>query len=117
MPQQQDSSRRKTDRRLGVSRPFVIPKRFCLMGHTIGVNIIRPEKWPHGDEVVGCWDHHRLAIDIIAGLQDTVSGQVFFHELAHAVATMQAHPLATDEAFIDQQAGLYHQAFTSFSNR
>jgi len=94
-------------------RPFVIPKRFQLMGHTISVNVIQPKKWPHGDDVVGCWDHQRLAIDILAGLPETMSGQVFFHELAHAVATMQSHPLATDEAFIDQQAHLYHQAHTT----
>jgi hypothetical protein len=94
-------------------QPFRIPKRFELMGHTVRVRIVRRDRWRHGKDCVGIWDPSRLTIDIVAGQMQTLKEQVFFHELAHAVATMQSHPLASDEAFIDQQGHLYHQFFTS----
>lgn len=97
-------------------KPFRIPKRFQLMGQTIRVRVVRRDRWRHGKDSVGLWDPSRLAIDILAGQTRTIAEQVFFHELAHAVATMQSHPLATDETFIDQQGHLYHQAFTSFTD-
>jgi exoribonuclease II len=92
---------------------FRIPKRLQLMGQTIRVRVIRRDRWKHGKDSIGAWDPARLTIDILAGQPRTIAEQVYFHELAHAVATMQSHPLASDETFIDQQGHLYHQAFTS----
>lgn len=112
MPQQQASSRRKTDRRLGV------PRSFRLFGHRVRVRVVRGDKWPHPKDTVGMWDPDQKLIELWADQCDSALGQVFCHELVHAMLDeINEHKLSRNERFVDSLASVLHQALTSFSNR
>jgi hypothetical protein len=88
----------------------MIPATVPLLGHIITVNIVEPDKWEFGDECAGLWHPQGQQIYIHGGLEPSVQYHTFFHELCHAVLDMMSHKLARNEAFVDQLAGLLHQA-------
>ena len=88
----------------------MIPSTVPLLGHTIQVFVCPPEEWPHGDDCVGIWSPTDHQIHIHGGIDDSLKMHSFFHELLHAALDMMNHKLARNEAFVDQLAGLLHQA-------
>lgn len=104
-------SRRKTNRR-------GVPRSFRLFGHRITVRIISGSAWPHPKNTVGMWDPDRKTIELWADQCDSALGQVFCHELVHAMLDeINEHKLSQNEKFVDNFASVLHQALTSFSNR
>ena len=89
-----------------------IPISLPLMGHIISVQVVAPEAWPHGDDVVGLWNPGTHEIFLHGNLTGTKLEQCFFHELQHAVLDMMGHKLARNEAFVDQSSSLWHQALS-----
>ena len=110
MPQQQASSRRKTDRHARLQ----IPRRFQLHGHEVTVRIIPRTRWPHSMDTVGMYDPTRHRIDLRGDLGDTELQQAFCHEWTHALLCEMNHPLNDDEVFVDNLASLLHQSLTTF---
>jgi hypothetical protein len=88
-----------------------IPSSFRLMGHKVTVEQIPPIKWKHKD-CVGIFKPQDLKIEIRKG-KGTGPAHTFAHELTHAILSALNHPLNDDEAFVDNFAGLLHQALST----
>lgn len=86
-----------------------IPKRFRFNGHTVQVQIISPEEWPHGDGVVGCLDPDQMSIDLRSDLAPSVRHQKFLHEVMHLVLLPINPRLANDEWFVEQLSQALNQ--------
>lgn len=85
-----------------------IPSSFRLLAHTIKVKRLPPSKWKQADCVAFySEEHHLIALRDTGG---TSLGHAFAHELVHACLSAMGHPLNNDEAFVDNLAGLLHQA-------
>jgi hypothetical protein len=91
----------------------VIPKKFCLMGHTITVKVVPEKEWAD-DETVGFWNSQNLTISVLGGLDDQRTQQIFCHELVHAILhCMAENDLNDNEKFVDVFGSLLHQAWGS----
>ena len=90
----------------------MIPTAVPLLGHNISVTIVPPDAWEHGEDCAGIWVPHLHVIQIHGGLDSSLQYHTFFHELMHACLDTMNHKLARNEAFVDQLAGLLHQALT-----
>ena len=91
-------------------RSAVIPASVPLLGHTINIEIVPAEKWEFGEETAGLWHPSAHQIYIHGGLDESLRYHTFFHELLHACLDLMSHKLARNEPFVDQLAGLLHQA-------
>lgn len=90
----------------------MLPTAFPLLGHRITVRVVPPDEWQHGEDTVGIWVPTEYAIEINGGVQESMRGHTFFHELLHAALDQMNHKLARNEQFVDSLAGLLHQALT-----
>ena len=89
-----------------------IPSSFRLMGHTIKVKRIKPERWKHADCVAYYSEEHRIIAIRDTG-KDTDTSHAYLHEVLHSCLSSMGHKLNHDESFVDNLAGLLHQAFDS----
>lgn len=86
-----------------------IPSSFRLLAHTVKVKRVPQTRWKHKDCVAWYADETH-SITLREGAKDTDTGHAFCHELIHACLTAMGHKLNNDEAFVDNIAGLIHQA-------
>ena len=91
----------------------MIPATVPLMGHVIQIFVIPADEWQYGDDVAGLWLPAQHQIHIHDGLDDSNKVHTFFHELLHAALDCMNHKLSRNEVFVDQLAGLLHQALAS----
>ena len=89
-----------------------IPTSFPILGQTITVHTIPPEDWEYGEECVGCYESEWNTIAIRGDYTGTKREQIFFHELVHACLDSLSSKLNHNEKFVDQLAGVLHQAFS-----
>ena len=91
----------------------MIPNQFQLMGHTISVKVVAPDKWEHGEDVAGIWIPMAHEIHINGDLDESLQQHTYLHECCHAILDSLNHKLARDEKFVDQLSGLLHQTLIS----
>ena len=88
-----------------------IPTSFRVLGHTIKVHRVAPERWKTPEcHAFFEADKHRILIRDSGG---TLPGHSFYHELVHAILSAMGHPLNSDESIVDNFSGLLHQALSS----
>lgn len=87
-----------------------IPATLPLLGQTVTVAIIPISDWQHGEDCLGVWNPQTYAIALRADIKGAQREQVFTHELTHAILDCMSHKLSRNEVFVDQFAGLLHQA-------
>ena len=84
-----------------------LPTQFNLMAHTIKVKAIPAEKWKR-DDCLGLYNPATRVIEVRAqGTQ--MDGHVYYHEVVHCILDAMGHKLYSDEAFVDNFAGLLQQ--------
>ena len=61
----------------------------------------------------GHWSPNRNTIAICDSVPDERKGQVFCHELVHAILDAMNDPKSKNEVFVDNFASLLHQAWST----
>ena len=90
----------------------LIPAQFQLLGHTVKVVIVPKKRWRRLG-IEGHWSPNHNKISILETVPEERIQQVFCHEMCHAILDAMNSPLSQDEAFVDNFAGLLHQAWTT----
>lgn len=90
----------------------MIPKSFRLLGQTIKVVLVPEKRWKRL-KIEGHWNPNSNRISILETVPEERQGQVFCHEMIHAILDSMNHPLSQDEVFVDNFAGLLHQAWST----
>lgn len=88
-----------------------VPERFGLFGQTWRVE--RDKFLSDREGLLGKCDTDECLIVLQEGLSESVSEQVYLHELVHAVLDSMHDDLSKNEQFVDIFSALLHQAFTS----
>jgi hypothetical protein len=90
-----------------------IPKRFRLLGQEYTVEVLQSERWPEESDCVGIFRPNTHEIILRHNKSRSAIEHAFLHELNHAILNaMGRDKLYKDEAFVDLQAALLHQALT-----
>ena len=84
-----------------------IPKSFQLMGRTWAVVVVAKNDWKDED-CVGLCSFEKCEIRVMRQCQEAME-QVFLHECTHAALEAMGSKLYSNEAFVDNLSGLYHQ--------
>ena len=89
-----------------------VPDKFSLFGQDW--RVLRVGDMEDRDKALGLMDVHEKRISLQSGLPDDIVGQVYLHELTHAVLSLMSEDeLNDDEKFVDTFASLFHQALTT----
>ena len=90
----------------------MLPKSYCLLGHTVTVKVVPGADWAHPD-CVGLYEPHRHRILIRGDLSESLQQHTLYHEMVHSWLSAMSHDLNEDEKFVDMLGGLIHQAMTT----
>lgn len=79
-----------------------------MLGHTVTVEVIPKKQWPYSD-CVGIFIPESNKIQVLKQKPDQTLHN-FWHEKTHAALYFMNHKMYSNEAFVDQLAGLFAQA-------
>jgi hypothetical protein len=89
-----------------------IPATFRIYGTEWAVRILPRTEWKDGEDCVGITDFPNHEIRLLRGKRDAME-HVLLHEVMHVILAAMGSKLSTNEAFVDQSAGLLHQVLTT----
>lgn len=90
----------------------LIPHQLQILGNTIKVVIVPRRRWRRLN-LEGHWSPNHNTIAICDSVPDERKGQVFCHELVHAILDAMNDPKSKNEVFVDNFASLLHQAWST----
>jgi hypothetical protein len=89
-----------------------IPATFRIYGTEWRVVVVQRNDWKDGEDCLGVSDFNTNEIRLLRRVRDSME-HIWLHELTHVVLAAMGSKLQTNEAFVDQMAGLFHQALTT----